>query len=395
MKRQIHEPLQSGKAEDGIHSVSREISSANFSKEPPKAPRKKSPQGSKRGKGVWALALAMGLVLALSACSSSTGSSSTASAAEPNKDKSATVSAIMITGDGAVDENGLDQQAWKGFQKAAEESGDQIQCLQSNSGQERQKNMETALAKHPDMIIGVGYSMEDVVKAAAKDNPDQKFGLIDGQVDAPNVACITFQENESSFLVGVAAALTTQTKTVGFVGGESTYQDQQFQYGFQAGVKSVDPNIRVLVDYTETFDDPAKGEASALTLIKGQADVIFQAAGNSGAGVIQAAAEKGIWAIGLDEDQSAANPKTILCSMIKASDRASYDLISAVSQDKFKAGITVYNLKNGGVGYSDDAGNLTDDVKAKMDAFSKKIIDGTIKVPNDRDGFDTFTAPTE
>lgn len=351
-------------------------------------------RGLGRSKGLWALALALGLVLALSACSKDPGSASTASAAEPNKDKTATVSAIMITGDGAVDENGLDQQAWKGFQKAAEESGDQIQCLQSNSDQERQQNMETALSKHPDLIIGVGYSMEDVVKAVAKDNPDQKFGLIDGKVDEPNVACVTFRENESSFLVGVAAALTTQTKTVGFVGGESTYQDQQFQFGFQAGVKSVDPNIRVLVDYTETFDDPAKGEASALTLIKGQADVIFQAAGNSGAGVVQAAAEKGVWAIGLDEDQSAANPKTILCSMIKKSDQAAYDIISSVSQGKFKAGITAYNLKNGGVGYSDDAGNLTEEVKAKVDEFSKKIIDGTIKVPNDRDGFDTFTVPT-
>lgn len=380
MKRQTHDLSQPTSAADSCHRAS----------------QGKSGGITKRSKGLWALALALGLglVLALSACNDS-NQSSTASAAEPNKDKTATISAIMITGDGAVDENGLDQQAWKGFQKAAEESGDQISCLQSNSDQERQQNMETALSKHPNLIVGVGYSMEDVVKAAAKDNPDQKFGLIDGKVDAPNVACVTFQENESSFLVGVAAALTTQTKTVGFVGGESTYQDQQFQYGFQAGVKSVDPNIRVLVDYTETFDDPAKGAASALTLIKGQADVIFQAAGNSGAGVIQAAAEKGIWAIGLDEDQSAANPKTILCSMIKAADRASYDMISAVSQDKFKAGATVYNLKNGGVGYSDDAGNLTDDVKAKMDEFSKKIIDGTIKVPNDRDGFDTFTVPAQ
>lgn len=311
------------------------------------------------------------------------------------KEPERTYSAIMVSDSGSIEDKSFNAIAWAGFEKASVELGVEIKLLECDNEDDYLPSLTAAADEQPDLIVAAGYAMKDAVKTVAEQYPDQKIALIDGKVDESNVINLTFKEQEGAFLVGAAAAMTTQTKTVGFVGGTQTAEIEKFQFGYQAGVKAIDPNIRVLTDYTGSFNDPVSGKEIALRQHQNGADVVFHASGASGIGVIGAAGEQGFWAIGVDRDQSEINPEAVLCSMIKHLDRAVYATIESVVKDQFQNRTVVYGLKEEGVGYSDDAGNLPEAVKTKIDEYANKITDGTLKVPYDNDGFDTFTVPTE
>jgi len=240
-------------------------------------------------------------------------------------------------------------------------------------------------------IIAVGFAYADAIKAVVGKYPNVKFAIIDdSSVQAPNLADLTFAEEQGSFLVGVIAALKSTKHHVGFIGGVNVALIQKFQAGFDAGAKAADSSVKLEDKYLTQppdfggFNDPTKGETAANGIYDAGADVIFAAAGGSGSGVFKAAKAKGALAIGTDSDQylTAADDvkDVVISSMVKRVDVAVEKFIDSVKDGTFKPGNTVFDLKAGGVDYSTSGGKI-DDIKSKVDEFKAKIIDGSITVP--------------
>ncbi|WP_205862347.1 BMP family lipoprotein [Planosporangium thailandense] len=248
---------------------------------------------------------------------------------------------------------------------------------------------------NPVIAVGFAYAGDPQtgpIARATKDCPNTKFAIIDdASVKMPNLANLTFAEEQGSFLVGAAAALKSQTGHIGFVGGCDVDLIHKFQAGYVAGAKAVKADVKVDVNYLSSvadkcsgFNDPAKGQTAAEGMYDGGADIVYQAAGGSGVGVFKAAKNKGKWAIGVDSDQyNTVTPDlkdVILTSMLKRVDNAVYSFIKDMGDGKFTPGETVFDLKADGVGYSTSGGKV-DDIKAKLDDFKQQIIDGKITVP--------------
>ncbi|MGH2595389.1 MAG: BMP family lipoprotein, partial [Actinomycetota bacterium] len=249
-------------------------------------------------------------------------------------------------------------------------------------------------------VEGVGFSFSPGVCKVAADFPNTDFAVVDGYTayikgcsKQPNVLDLNFAANESSYLVGIAAAMQAQkdgSTTVGFLGGQTGPLIGSFEGGYEAGVASVDPNIKVLVEYigdsTQAFVNPTAGKALSEKMYTEGADVIYHAAGLSGAGLFQAAAEKSKYAIGVDSDQyltaSPDEQKWIITSALKRVDTATYDTIKAVKEGTFAPGVQNFSLANDGVGFATSNPTLlTSDMVDAMNAAKQKIIDGSITVP--------------
>jgi basic membrane protein A len=245
-------------------------------------------------------------------------------------------------------------------------------------------------------IIAVGFKYEPGVEAVAPTSPNTRFALIDSTADGvPNVTPLLFAEEQGSFLVGVAAALKTKTCHVGFVGGVQTPLIQKFEAGFKQGAKAVAPNIKIETSYLSQagdlsgFNDPAKGGEAAKGELDAGADIVYAAAGASGAGAFRAikaatTPQDPKFGIGVDSDQY--NDKTladvkdvIMTSMVKRVDVAVYDYISAVAANNLSAIPKVFDLKVDGVGYA-TSGGFVDDIKPTLDAYKAQIINGAITV---------------
>lgn len=299
---------------------------------------------------------------------------------------------------GGRGDQSFNDSAYEGLKKAVADlgatctEGEAAQGEAESAREDRLKNMADA-GMNP--IIGVGFAYSEAVNAVAPSYPAVNFAVIDGfdpdtKVNA-NVAYLGFAENEGSYLVGVAAALKTKTKNVGFVGGVHNDLIKKFEAGYVAGVKSIDPSIKIQIKYIQESDlsgfaDPAGGKAAAAAEYDAGADVVYHASGASGAGVFEAAAEAGAgkWAIGVDSDQyltAPANEKShILTSMLKHVDVATYNMIKSVKDGAPLTSYQTYDLAHDGVGYSTSGGFL-DDVKAQIEAAAAKIKSGEVKVP--------------
>jgi len=249
-------------------------------------------------------------------------------------------------------------------------------------------------------VIAVGFDYATAMGTVAAANPEVHFGIVDdASLSDPthkggplkNVASLVFATEQSSFLVGAAAALKSKTGRVGFIGGVNVPLIQGFQAGFDAGAKAANSSIKLDHKYiTEPpdfsgFNDPGKGETIAKGMYGAGADVVYAAAGGSGNGVFKAAKAANKMAIGVDSDQynlpTLADVKSvIITSAVKNVDVSVYDMISSVAAGKPLTGVQTYDLKNGGVGFS-TSGGFVDDIKTKLDDYQAKIIAGTIKVP--------------
>lgn len=291
--------------------------------------------------------------------------------------------------------------AWAGMEKAIKEldaTCKEVKAAADDDNATRAERLRTLAEAGYDPIIGVGFAYSEAAAAVAPDYPDTHFAVIDGYSqfvkESKNLVDLTFAEQEGSFLVGVAAALTTKKDHVGFLGGTRGDLIKKFEAGYTAGVHAVDPKIKVDVKYlTEDpndnatgFENPAGGKTAAEGLFDGGADVVYHAAGKSGLGLFQAVAEKGdgYWAIGVDSDQyltAAADQKPhILTSMLKRVDTAVFDVIKEVAEDSFESGNKTYDLESDGVGYS-KSGGFVDDIADQIDGYAEKIKSGEIKVP--------------
>ncbi len=243
--------------------------------------------------------------------------------------------------------------------------------------------------KKYDLIIGIGFAQTDAIKKVAALFPQTHFAIVDGEVKANNVRSLLFEEHEGSFLVGAAAAIKSKTGVVGFIGGMDIPLIRRFQKGYEAGVKYVNPKAKVITNYVgvtgEAWNNPAKAKEMALSQAAQKADVIFHAAGASGAGLFDAASEKKIFAIGVDSNQNWIKPGVVLTSMLKRVDHAVFETIKEAQLQKFTSGVIRFGLKDNGVDWAYDQHNeklWSAADKAKVEEIKKQIIAHKITVPD-------------
>jgi basic membrane protein A len=258
-------------------------------------------------------------------------------------------------------------------------------------GSNREQLLRQLAEDGAGLVIGVGFNFAEVLPVVAADFPDTKFAIIDSVVEADNVASLVFAEEQGSFLVGAIAAQASQAKSVGFVGGVETDLIKKFEAGYAAGVEAVDPDVTVEVKYLTPdgdfsgFNDSAKGETVTAGLYDAGADVVYHAAGGSGAGVFTAAEAADRLAIGVDSDQyfqvEEGQQACIASSMLKRVDVAVYETIAAFAADEFEATVTTFDLSNGGIDYSTAGGQVVDE--AEIEDLKQQIIDGDITVPTE------------
>jgi len=255
--------------------------------------------------------------------------------------------------------------------------------------------MRAFAERHYDLIIGVGFAQAPIMESVAKDYPNLHFAIIDGVSELPNVASLVFKEHEGSYLVGLIAAKTSKTGTIGFLGGMDIGLIHRFEGGYEEGAKAVNPNIKVIQNYVGVTDaawnNPGKGKEIALAQISKGADVIFTAAGNSGLGAFDAVEQSGKdatgrathFVIGVDSNQNMVKPGFVLTSMVKRVDNAVYDIVKDVVNKKFQGGFHVFGLDTEGVGYVMDSNNqnlVSPEAIREAEAAKKKIVAGQIKV---------------
>ena len=238
-----------------------------------------------------------------------------------------------------------------------------------------------------DPIIAVGFSQAVALEKVAKEFPNIHFTIIDMMVDLPNVQSVLFKEQEGSFLVGVLAALASKSGKIGFVGGMDIPLIRRFQCGFEQGIKYANPNAELIANMTGTtpaaWNDPGRGAELAKGQFDRGVDVVYAAAGNTGTGVLQAAKDRGKFAIGVDSNQNYLHPGTMLTSMIKRVDLAAYQSFKAAQAGTWKGGVQVLGLKEGGVDWALDQYNeklVTPEMKAKVEQAKADIIAGKIIV---------------
>ncbi|ESV54184.1 membrane protein [Streptococcus agalactiae LMG 14747] len=346
-------------------------------------------------KKIIGVGLASVAVLTLAACGNRGASKS-------GSGNDAGLKVAMVTDTGGVDDKSFNQSAWEGLQAWGKdnklEKGSGYDYFQSTSESDYANNLDTAISSGYQLVFGIGFALHDAIEKVAEDNSDTNFVIIDDVIEGKdNVASATFADNEAAYLAGIAAAKTTKTKKVGFVGGMESDVIIRFEKGFEAGVKSVDDSIEIKVDYAGSFGDAAKGKTIAAAQYASGADIVYQVAGGTGVGVFSEAkslnegkneAEK-VWVIGVDRDQKDEGKYTskdgkesnfVLASTLKEVGKT-VELVSTQAQDdKFPGGdVTVYGLKDGGVDIATT--NVDDETIKEIDAAKEKIISGDIKVP--------------
>jgi basic membrane protein A len=288
---------------------------------------------------------------------------------------------------GGKDDRSFNSAAWMGCQRARKELPIALRDAEPGDPTSLEPAVRAFAQYGYDLVIGVGFAQAPIIEQVAADYPNTKFAIVDGIVNKPNVAGLVFKEHEGSFLVGMIAAQITKTNTLGFVGGMDIPLIHKFLTGYEEGAKYINPNIRVIPNFVGITDaawnNPGKGKELATSQIEQGADIVFQAAGNSGLGVFDAAEDKKKFAIGVDANQNWVKPGFILTSMVKRIDNAVFGVIKDTLEGRFKGGPQVYGLENDGVGFALDEYNkalIPQAVLDKVEIARRDILAGKIKV---------------
>ena len=308
-----------------------------------------------------------------------------------------TAAALALTAGAALAEPGLiidlggkfdksfNESAYTGAQRWVEETGGDYRETELQSEAQREQSMRRMAESGANPIVVLGFANASTLDAVAPDYPDTDFAIIDGVVDQPNVQSIVFTEHTGSYLVGLMAGMASETGTVSFVGGMDIPLIQKFACGYAQGVKAANPDADVIVNMTGTtpaaWNDPVKGAELARAQFSQGSDVVYAAAGGTGVGVLQAAADEGNYSIGVDSNQNYLHPGSVLTSMLKRVDNAVYDVFSA--GEDLETGIVVKDLESEGVGYAVDENNeslVTDEMTATVEEAKADIIAGEIEV---------------
>ncbi|SDJ71284.1 BMP family lipoprotein [Sediminibacillus albus] len=365
---------------------------------------------------LFALLLTVGLVLGACGSSGEEGSEGNAgddsSGSDTNKEDSGEAadsdfSAAMVTDIGGVDDKSFNQSAWEGLQAFGEENGlaqgEGIDYAQSENDADYMPNLNRLVREDYNLIFGIGFKLTESLNTVAEQNPETDFALVDAVAEAENIANITFKEHQGSFLVGVAAAMKTESNKVGFVGGENSELIKKFESGFRAGVASVNPDIEVNVQYAESFGAADKGKVIASNMYSGGVDVIYHASGATGNGVFAQAKDikkndpsSNVWVIGVDRDQheegAIGDNNVTLTSMVKRVDIAVQEVAALSQSGEFPGGeVLEFGLEDDGVSVAktnEDA--MTDDIVKEVENWKQKIIDGEVEVPSTEDELDEY-----
>lgn len=366
----------------------------------------------KKAKLFGAGALALVAALTLAACGNNSKTDGSDAASGSDAAGSVEKPAAIITDTGGVDDRSFNQSAWEGLQawgKTHDLSKDHgFSYFQSSNESDYAPNIDTAIAAGYQTIFGVGYKLTAAIVDASAQNPDANFVIIDDvPVDADgnekiadNVSAATFMDNENSYLVGLAAAYTTETNVVGFIGGVEGTVIDRFQAGFEAGVadgaKALGKDVEVKIQYAGDFNAPDKGKTIAQGMYAANADIIFHASGATGNGLLQEAksinesGDKKVWVIGVDRDQSdegsykdpesGKDANFVLTSTVKGVGTVVEDLAEKANTGEFPGGQHIaYDLKSEAISITD--GQLSDDVLKAVNEAKDKIVAGDIKVP--------------
>jgi basic membrane protein A len=279
----------------------------------------------------------------------------------------------------------FNEAAWHGAQRWAKESGKKFREVEIQSEAQREQVLKRLAQSGANPIAMTGFAFADVLNKVAPEFPKTKFAIVDSVVKQPNVQSIVFTEEQGSYLVGIMAAMASKSGTVGFIGGMDIPLIHKFECGYAQGVKAANPDAKVIINYTGTtpaaWNDPVKGSELAKGQISQGADVIYAAAGGTGVGVLQAAADANILSIGVDSDQNYLHPGKVLTSMLKRVDNAVYEAF--MEGEDLTPGFNVMGLANDGVGYAVDENNaslVTAEMTAAVDAAAEKIKSGELVV---------------
>lgn len=300
----------------------------------------------------------------------------------------------MVTDTGGLGDRSFNDSAAAGLAAAKNSLHADTAILQSKSAADYQPNLTVFANKEFDLIFAIGFLMAKDVQEVATRFPMRHFAIIDAVVDQPNVASVTFKEEDGSFLAGAAAAMASKTHQVAFLGGIDIPLLRKFEVGFAAGAREIDPNIKVAVKYVGSFDDAAAGKELSGVLFDQGADVVFVAAGKAGIGAIdQVKSRANDFIIGVDSDQDALAPGKVLTSMIKRVDVGVFRLSEQTVSQKLPSGHLVLGLKENGVGLSPftyTKSVMTPERIARIARLKAAIIAGTLKPPTTRDELALF-----
>lgn len=294
--------------------------------------------------------------------------------------------AVVYDLGGRFDES-FNQAAYTGAEAFKSETGVEYADFEIQNDSQREQALRNFARRGHDPIIAIGFSHGTAVDTVSQEFPDTRFAIVDMVVEQPNVRSIVFKEHEGSYLVGVLAALASESDTVGFVGGMDIPLIRRFACGYAEGVLSVTDSADVLTAMTGTtgaaWNDPVRGGEITQSHVSAGADVVFHAAGGTGIGVLQAAADAGILGIGVDSNQNGLQPGSVLTSMLKRVDVAVADAFSDAMNDEWSNGFEVLGLAEGGVDWALDENNealITDEMRAAVDAAKEAIIAGDVVV---------------
>ena len=304
--------------------------------------------------------------------------------------QAADIKPAVIYDMGGKFDKSFNEGVYNGVKKFTDETGIEVMEFEVTNETQREQAMRRMAERGATVILGVGFAQADAIAKVAAEYPDKQFSIIDvSWLDAPNLRQYSFKEHEGSYLVGVAAALASETGKVGFVGGMDIPLIRKFACGYVGGVKAANGNADVYQNMTGTtpsaWNDPAKGAELAKSQIDRGADVVYHAAGGTGLGVIQAAADAGKLAIGVDSNQNGLAPGSVLTSMLKRVDVAAYETFKDAMDGKFTSGLQALGIAEGGVDWALDENNaslITADIKAAVEQARKDILSGAVSVHN-------------
>jgi len=292
--------------------------------------------------------------------------------------------AIIFDLGGKFDKS-FNEAAFNGAQRWAEETGGEFREIELQSAAQREQALRRFAESGSNPVVMAGFAFGDALGQVADDYPDTDFVIIDMVVDKPNVRSVVFNEHEGSYLVGMMAAKASKSGTVSFIGGMDIPLIRKFACGYAQGAMAANPDVKVIANMTGTtpsaWNDPVKGSELTKAQISQGADVVYAAAGGTGVGVLQTAADEGILSIGVDSNQNYLHPGKVLTSMMKRVDNAVYQAFK--DGPGMEKGFSVMGIANGGVGYAMDEFNaplVNDEMKAAVDEAAGKIADGSLAV---------------
>ena len=294
---------------------------------------------------------------------------------------------VAMIFDSPIADDAFSTTCLRGAEQAQSEFGISLEISESMTAAEStslQRNY--AKSKQNNLIICIGPSQSQSLRQLSLDFPKQQFALVDGDIaDRANISSLVSRDNESSFLAGAVAAMVSQTNQVGFIGGMDAPAIHRFLAGYEAGAQYINPECKVIVAYAGTWANDGTTKALALQQYQQGADIIFGPAGAGSLGVIEAAKEKNLYAIGVDTDQSPMGTRNVPASTIKNVDVAVFEAIILSIEEKFSGGIQTSGLKEGGVGIAlnNTLSLITPEIRERINEIEKKIISGEITVPED------------